>query len=93
MPRGNASVNDQNRVPKPKSLKEVPAYLRTLFVTFFSRLFYIFALSWEAKPSLVFAMAFICVFNGVAPVIGAMIGARILNALSQVWPSVSSPFC
>ena len=92
LPRGNSAVNDQNRVPKPKSLKEVPTYLRTLFVTFFSRLFYIFSLSWEAKPSLVFAMAFICVFNGVAPVIGAMIGARILNALSQVYAGVDLAF-
>ena len=87
-----SSVNDQNRVPKPKSLREVPGYLRTLIKTFFSRLFYIFRLVWETKPSLLFAMAFICVFNGVTPVIGAMISARILNTLSRVYAGVDLAF-
>ena len=62
----------------------MPKYLVTLFKTFFSRLGYIFKLVWEAKPSMLFLMVFMSLFNGIMPVIGSMIGARILNTLAQV---------
>lgn len=78
------SLNDQYRVPKPKGVKEVPGYLVKLFTTFFTRLGYIFKLVWEAKKSMLFLMVFMALFNGVMPVIGSMIGARILNTLAQV---------
>ena len=78
------SLNDQYRVPKPKSVGEVPKYLWTLFKTFFTRLGYIFKLVWEAKKSMLFLMVFMALFNGIMPVIGSLIGAQILNRLSLV---------
>ncbi len=78
------SLNDQYRVPKPNSIGEVPKYLVKLATTFFTRLGYIFKLVWEAKRSMLFLMVFMAIFNGIMPVIGSMIGARILNTLAKV---------
>ena len=92
MRQSSNSVNDQNRVPRPRHIREVPGYLKTLISVFFGRLFYIFRLVWETKPSLLFAMVFICVFNGVTPVVGSLISARILNTLSQVYAGADLAF-
>lgn len=73
--------NELNNPPKPKSVKELPAYLKKLMSGFFSRLFYIFRLVWETGPWILFVMIFMSVFNGVIPVIGASITANILNSL------------
>lgn len=72
---------EKNRVKPPKSIKEVPSYLKTLTKTFFSRLFYIFGLVWETAPWILFVMVFMSIFNGVMPVLGAAITAQILNSL------------
>ena len=72
---------EKNKAQKPKSIKEVPRYVKTLVTTFFSRLFYIFGLVWETAPWILFVMVFMAIFNGVMPVLGATITARILNAL------------
>ncbi len=85
MGRGPSAINDQYRVPKPKSLKEVPAYIDTLTKTFFERLFYIFKLVWNARKTLLFAMIFMALFNGVMPVIGSLIAANILNKLALAY--------
>ena len=79
------NVNDRYRVPKPERLGEVPKYLVTLISTFLSRLFYIFRLVWETKKSLLFWMVFMALFNGVMPVGGSLIGARILNRLADAY--------
>ena len=47
-PRSEAT--EKLKPPKPKSIREVPGFLKKLFVDFFSRLFYIFKLVWDAKP-------------------------------------------
>lgn len=85
-------VNDQYRVPRPKSLSEVPKYVATVVKNFFSRLFYIYKLVWEARPSILFVMVFMSVFNGVMPVVGALIGARILNALAAAFAGTLTDF-
>ena len=72
---------EKNKVQKPKSIKEVPSYLKNLVSTFFSRLFYIFGLVWETAPWILFVMVFMAIFNGVMPVLGATITAQILNSL------------
>ena len=72
---------DKLKPEKPKSIKEIPAYLKNLTSGFFSRLFYIFRLVWETGPWILFVMIFMSVFNGVMPVIGASITANILNSL------------
>lgn len=81
---------DKLKPKKPSSIKEVPAYLKTLFSGFFSRLFYIFGLVWETGPWILFVMIFMAIFNGVIPVLGATITANILNSLSKALGTVSS---
>lgn len=87
-----SSVNDQYRVPKPKTIGEVPHYLHELISTFFTRLLYIFRLVWETKPSLLFLMLFMSLFNGIMPVIGSLIGAEILNKLASVYSGTALAF-
>ena len=66
---------------KPKNLKEIPAYLKTLLSGFFFRLFYIYGLVWETRPWMLFIMLFMSVFNGVMPLLGAYIFRNLINAL------------
>ncbi len=66
---------------KPKNLKEIPAYLKTLLGGFFFRLFYIYGLVWETRPWMLFIMLFMSVFNGVMPLLGAYISRNLINAL------------
>ena len=66
---------------KPKSLKEVPAYVKKVFGGFFTRLFYIYSLVWETRPWMLFVMLFMSVFNGVMPLLGAFISRNLINAL------------
>lgn len=85
-------INDRYRVKKPKTLKEVPHYLKELTGTLFHRLIYIFKLIWETQKSLLFVMMFMSVFNGVMPVIGAFISASILNKLADVYAGAALAF-
>ena len=78
---------DKYKEPKPKSIKEVPAYLSKLIKGFFSRLFYIYKLVWETRPWILFLMTFMSVFNGVMPVVGAHIGKDLINALVLAFTS------
>ncbi len=78
---GRRNGNDDLKPPKPKSAKEVPMYLWKLIYGFTFRLFYIFKLVWEARPSLLFLMMFMSVFNGVVPVLGSLISADLINSL------------
>ena len=48
---------------------------------FFSRLFYIYSLVWETRPWMLFVMLFMSVFNGVMPLLGAVISRNLINAL------------
>lgn len=76
-------INQKNKVPLPKNFKEVPRYLKRLFATFFSRLFYIFRLVWETRPWILFVMVFTAIFNGVVPVLNAWVGAQLLNGVAS----------
>ena len=78
----NHEATDKLREPKPTSIKEVPSYLWRLTSGLFSRLFYIVKLVWEAKPSLLFVMIFMAIFNGVIPVVSAYISANLLNVIT-----------
>ena len=79
---GREEMNAKLREPKPKNIKEVPRFLRNITRSFFERLFYTVKLVWEARPSLVFLMLFMAVFNGVSPVVGAFISANLLNVIA-----------
>lgn len=74
----------QPAVPKPKNIKEVPAYLGKVVGGFFKRLFYIIGLVWETNPWILFAMLFFCLCDGFLPVIGAYISKDLLNAIADV---------
>lgn len=69
---------------EPKSLGEVVGYLKKMLSGFFSRLFYILRLVWEARKSLLFLLVFMAFFNGVSPVISAYISANLLNRIADV---------
>lgn len=80
----HGKINEQYRVPPPKSVKEVPSYVYKVVTSLFKRLFYIYGLVWEARKSLLFIMMFMAFFNGVMPVAGAYISAALLNTLAKV---------
>lgn len=80
--------NDQFKVPPPKSLREVPGYLRQTVGGTLYRLVYIFRLVWETKPWMLLFMAFMALYNGLMPLLGAFITA---NLLEQVVRSFSQP--
>ncbi len=72
------------RVAPPRSPRDLPRYLRELIGGFFGRLFYIFGLVWQSGPIYLFLMTFVALFNGVVPLIGALISKEILNELQLV---------
>lgn len=82
-PPGAGRQTDKLKPPKPKNIKEVPHYVWTVVSGSLYRLFYIFKLVWEARPSLLFIMIFMSIFNGVIPVIGALIAGDLLNSLTN----------
>lgn len=69
------------KTERPKSIKEFPKYLCMLIKGFFSRLFYIVSLVWEAKKSLLILLACFCVLEGFYPVVSALISAELLNQI------------
>ena len=79
--RGRDELYEKMKTPKPKSLREVPGYLRTVTKDTFSRLLYIFRLVYEARPVLLFVMIFMAIFNGVMPVVGTYITANLLSKI------------
>ncbi|MBR3716216.1 MAG: ABC transporter ATP-binding protein [Clostridia bacterium] len=83
-PFSNRDMIEKLKEPKPKSLKEVPSYLKKVIGGFFSRLFYIIKLVWEARPFLLFLMVFMAIFDGIMPVVGSLISANLLNQLYKV---------
>jgi len=75
--------NEHLRVPKPKSLKEVPSYLKKVVGGFLRRLFYIVKLVWDTNHWILIGMMLLTVFHGVLPVAGEYVNASILNALAE----------
>ncbi|MBO4978820.1 MAG: ABC transporter ATP-binding protein, partial [Clostridia bacterium] len=75
---------EYERVQPPKSLSDVPRYLRELLGGFFYRLFYIFSLVWKTGPWILFFLLFVSVFTGVMPVVSSIISKDILNELQNL---------
>ena len=75
--------NEKLKEPLPKSVREIPGYLRRVLGSFFSRLNYIMRLVWEAKKSLLVLMVCMAIFNGVSPVLAAYISANLLNHVAE----------
>ena len=72
---------NENKIPRPESISEIPGYLRHLIGDFFTRLLYIYRIVWETRPWILFVTLFIAIFNGVVPVISAKILSALLNTL------------
>ena len=77
--------NDNIKPPKPKSIKEIPSYLKKVISGFFYRLFYVFKLVWETKKWIFFALLSIAVLRGVLPIVSAYITAQLLNSLAKAY--------
>lgn len=71
----------------PKSPKEIPRYLKNTVGGFFSRLIYIFKLVWETKPAIFVTMLLLALLNGILPIAGSLISAKLLNRLAQGYTS------
>ena len=78
---------NQSRVEKPKNLRDLPRFVFDVLGGFFSRLFYIFALVWQTNPFIMISMILVSVFSGIMPVISALVGRELLNALSIAYTS------
>lgn len=83
-PPGGRGGYQYEKVPLPKNIGDVPRYLRELLGGFFYRLFYTFVLVWQTDPLILFTMLFISVFDGVTPIIGSLITARITNEMQRL---------
>lgn len=81
---GGRSAYEHKRVDPPKNIKDVPRYLKELLGGFFSRFFYIVKLVWKTGWWVLFMLSFVAIFNGVSPIIGALISKNILNELQSV---------
>lgn len=72
------------KVAPPKSISDVPRYLKELLGGFLYRLFYIFGLVWKTSPGILFLMVFVALFHGVMPVVGSLISRGIVNRFQSV---------
>ena len=76
-------------IAKPQRLRELPSYLCKVLGGFFTRLFYIVSLVWEAAPIMLLLMVLLCILDGVLPVVGAYISADLLNEIAALIGSQS----
>ena len=76
-----SEMNDRFKVPKPKTIREVPSYLKMTVGGTCSRLLYIFKLVWETQPILLIFMLFMTVYNGIMPLVGTLISAHLLDCI------------
>ena len=81
---GGPSRYSYAKVPPPKSIADVPRFLKELLSGFFVRLTYIFGLVWKTGPWILIFMMFIALFHGVMPVVGSLISKEILNELQVI---------
>lgn len=69
------------RIPPPKQLREVPAYLTKLIGVFFKRWLYIFRLVWETRKWILFAMCAMSILSGLLPIVSALVAKHLINTL------------
>lgn len=81
----NEKMYDKLKEPKPTSVRDIPGYLKRLIGGFLYRLVYIYRLVWETKPWILFIMLFMSIFDGVMPVIGALVSANLINAVTDAY--------
>ncbi len=71
----------KNSVPPPKGLRDVPRFVGALLGGFFSRLGYTVSMVWKTGPWILIVMILTCLFDGIMPIIGALLSKEILNEL------------
>lgn len=80
--------NKQNfeyeRVQAPRSLSDVPSYIKKTFSGFFKRYAYIFRLVWESGPWILFLLMLVSAANGLIPVLSSYISKDILNEFQKI---------
>ncbi len=74
---------EYEKLPRPKSLKEVPGYIKALVGGFFGRLIYVFKLVHETGGWILAVLTFVTVLQGLLPVIVSYISKDLLNALQR----------
>lgn len=84
-PGGHGGMRGKYQEPKPKSIQEVPSYLRRITFKFFKRLLYIMRLVMETSPWILLALTLLSVLEGLIPVAQAYVGAKILNVLADAF--------
>ena len=84
-PGGYGGMRGRYQEPKPKSIKEVPAYVKRITSKFFKRLLYIMKLVMETSPWILLALTLLSVLEGLIPVAQAYVGAKILNVLADAF--------
>ena len=78
----------KNSVPPPKGLRDVPRFVGALLGGFFSRLGYTVSMVWKTGPWILIVMILTCLFDGIMPIIGALLSKEILN---EYLPASNSP--
>ena len=81
-PGGPPPIHSNVPHPKrPKGIKNVIPFWIDCLKNMIKRLVYIYKLVWDARPALMFILAFMAVFNGVQSIIGAYISKMLLDGL------------
>lgn len=78
---GPPQMKERQKEPLPKHFKEIMPYIKKVWGGFFKRLLYIYKLVWETRPWILFVMLAIAVFEGIMPIVGALISKDLLNAI------------
>ena len=86
----NSPKRPDDGIKKPEGLRDVPRYVWECVKGFFTRLFYIVKLVWEASRLVLISMMLLCVLNGILPVIGAYISKDLLNEVASLIGSTAS---
>ncbi|MGM9625424.1 MAG: ABC transporter ATP-binding protein [Eubacteriales bacterium] len=82
-PGGPGGKNDKWKEPLPKNIHEVPGYLKKVIGGTLHRMGYVFHVVWDTRHWILFVMMFMTLYDGVAPVIGSLITASLINALAR----------
>ena len=85
-------VYEYDKVLPPRSVGDVPRFLKELLGGFFKRFFYIVGIVWQTGHWILFLMTFLALFNGLTPVIGALLSKEIINELQAANTPVSEFF-
>ena len=71
-------------VKPPRSVGDLPRYLKELVGGFFSRLFYICSIVYKTSPFILISLIVISILEGVLPIISALLSRDIINELQGV---------